>query len=250
MSRHRNGSSWLIAAVLLLAPVNLHADPLRVAVASNFKPAMEALIAPFERRSGHDVAVSYGSTGKHYAQIINGAPFDVFLAADVERPARLEEEGVAVAGSRFTYAVGTLVLWSPGGLAGGDGRAILEAGEFRFLAVANPAIAPYGRAAEQTLRGLGLWEHHQARIVRGENIGQAYAFVRSGNAELGFVAGSQLVGEQGLAQTNWVVSAELYDPIEQQAVRLTDSGSARAFLEFLRSPDATAVIRSYGYSTP
>lgn len=240
----------LSAILLTLGIPEAPADELRVAVASNFKPAMEVLVAQFEALAGQEVIVSYGSTGKHYAQIVNGAPFDLFLAADVERPARLEAEGIAVAGSRFTYALGALVLWAPAGEPAGGGRSNLEAGEFRFLAIANPRVAPYGVAAEQVLRRLGVWESLQPRIVRGENIAQAYAYIETGNAELGFVALSQLGGTVQGPGAAWLVPREFYDPIEQQAVLLADKPPARQFRDFLRGAIAAELICEHGYEVP
>jgi molybdate transport system substrate-binding protein len=241
---------WLCAALIGSSP-SAFADTLRVAVASNFQPAMKELAVAFQNRSGHQLTASYGSTGKHYAQIVNGAPFDLFLAADAERPRRLELEGFAVAGSRFTYAVGKLVLWSPVEGLIQDGHKTLIDGQFRFLAIANPRIAPYGRAAKQVLRGLGLWEAMQPRMVRGENIAQAFAFVKSGNAELGFIAWSQLPPPlAGGGGSVWMVPQELYQPIEQQGVLLKDGPVARAFLEFVRSEQAAALIMAHGYERP
>lgn len=224
------------------------AEELRVAVASNFKPVMEALAHDFESATGHQVSASYGSTGKHYAQILNGAPFDAFLAADAERPALLEANGISVPGSRFTYAIGQLVLWAPGRSLREDGQGVLEAGEFRFLAIANPVTAPYGRAADQVLRRLGLIGALQGRIVRGENVGQTFAFVQTGNAELGFLAMSQVIDDD--SGEPWVVPEALYEPIEQQAVLLNEREAARAFLAFLRDEAALEVIRKMGYQTP
>lgn len=245
---------WLALAFLGLFLDEVPAEPLpdrlQVAVASNFRPAMEVLAREFEDRTGRRLSTSYGSTGGHYAQIINGAPFEVFLAADVERPRRLEAEGFGIPGSRFTYAIGKLVLWSPHDCFP-DGAQALAEGDFRFLAVANPRTAPYGAAAEQALRRLGAWNELQDRIVRAENIAQAFGYVKSGNADLGLVAFSQLVSlgapEEG---TTWRVPQHLYDPIEQQAIRLTDTEAARAFVEFLRSERAAAVIRARGYELP
>lgn len=238
-------------ALLGLLPATAESDSLHVAVASNFQPTMELLVRDFEDLTGHQLSVSYGSTGKHYAQILHGAPFGVFLAADAERPRRLEAEGLAVAGSRFTYAIGRLVLWSPRPGQLEDGARALAEGEFRFLAIANPLTAPYGLAAEQVLQRLGLWASLQSRIVRGENIGQAFAYVKSGNAELGFVALSQLAGvDESERGSMWLVPEELHDPIEQQAVQLADSEAARAFLDFLRGERAAAVIRAKGYALP
>jgi len=227
------------------------AQEVRVAVATNFKSAMERIAEEFEAETGHEVLLSFGSTGKHYAQIRNGAPFDLFLAADVNRPRRLEEEGVAVAGSRFTYAVGRLALWSrESGLIDQDG-AVLHSEGFRYVAIANPDLAPYGRAAREVLEALGLVESLRLRTVRGENVGQAFAFVRSGNAELGFVAFAQVAGlPADAAGSVWVVPSELYSPIEQQAVLLEETAAARALLEFLRGSRARAIIRESGYGGP
>lgn len=224
-----------------------------VAVAANFAEVAERLEKEFERQSGHTLTFVAGSTGKLYAQIANGAPFDVFLAADQERPERLEKERLAVAGSRFTYATGRLALWSSEpGRVGGDGAATLRQGEFRRLAIANPALAPYGAAAKETLEKLGLWERFKERIVMGETIGQAHTLVASGNAELGFVALSSLLSPQSEAKgSRWDVPPGLHAPIHQDAVLLTraaGNAAARGFLDFLRSEKAKAVIRSYGYS--
>lgn len=221
-----------------------------VAVAANFTEVAEQLEKEFERQSGHTLTFVAGSTGKLYAQIANGAPFDVFLSADQERPERLEKERLAVAGSRFTYATGRLALWSsePGRV----GAATLRRGEFRRLAIANPELAPYGAAAKETLEKLGLWERFKERIVMGETIGQAHTLVASGNAELGFVALSSLLSPQSEAKgSRWDVPAGLHAPIHQDAVLLTraaGNAAARGFLDFLRSAKVKAVIRSYGYS--
>lgn len=212
---------------------------------------MSEIEGAFEAQTNHRLMVSYASTGKHYAQIVNGAPFDVFLAADLERPRRLEAKGLAVAGSRFTYALGKLVLWSPQPGLFGDGAEFLIEGNFRFLAIANPRTAPYGLAAEQTLRRLGLWETLWTRIVRGENVGQTYAYVQSGNAELGFVALSQVsIAADQVTGSIWMVPEGLYQPVEQQAVLLTDNDAARTLLAFLRGEQAATVIRAHGYALP
>lgn len=227
------------------------ADGLRIAVASNFRTAMGALEEVFEARSGHTLQISFGSTGKQYAQIHNGAPFDVFLAADSLRPQLLEQEGRAEPGSRFTYAIGRLVLWSPQpGLvkAGGD---ILHGDRFRHLAIANPELAPYGEAAREVLVALSQWERLSGRIVRGENISQAFHFVSSGNAELGFVALAQLAGRGAAADGSyWLIPQELYTPIHQQAVLLSNTAAARAFLAWIEGPEASAIIRDHGYGLP
>ncbi len=225
-------------------------DELRVAVASNFAGAARALVQRFEESSGYHVLLAFGSTGKHYAQIRNGAPFDVFLAADAERPARLEQEGLAVAGSRFSYARGRVVLWSPReGFVDGEG-AVLAKGAFRHLALPNPKLAPYGRAAEEVLSARGLLPSLRDRIVRGENIGQTYQFVMSGNAELGFVAYSQVRAPgRSAGGSLWEVPRELYTAIDQQALLLVDSEAGRAFLGFLRSDAARRIIEAFGYGS-
>ena len=238
----------LITTSLLSMPAT--ADELRVAVASNFRYAIEELTPRFERETGHEVTLIYGSTGKHFAQIENGAPFDVFLAADELRPRMLEEDGLTVSGSRFIYAIGKLVLWSAErDQIDGNGRLI--DGDFRFLAIANPTLAPYGRAARQALVKLGIWQSVYPRVARGENVAQAYQYVVSGNADLGLVALAQIkIPGSGTSGSHWEVPATLYDPIRQQAVLLKDTPTARDFAEYLRSDAALTVIRRYGYGTP
>lgn len=228
------------------------AETLTVAVAGNFAKAMESLTAEYMKTSGHSVRISVGSTGKLYAQIRNGAPFDAFFAADVARPEKLDAEGIAIAGSRFTYAIGRLVLWSPKADMIDDSGNVLGQAGFAHLAIANPRLAPYGSAARQTLEALGLWEALQPRLVRGENIAQAFHFVLSGHAELGFVALSQIprADTGAITGSQWLVPRALYSPIEQQAVLLTDSPAARDFMRFLRGAEGRAIIHGFGYSTP
>jgi molybdate transport system substrate-binding protein len=210
---------------------------------------LERLTPRFEEQSGHTLTVISGATGSHYAQIVNGAPFDVFLAADAERPQRLEAEGRAVAGTSFTYALGKLVLWSADATVVDSAGAVLESGTFKHLALANPTLAPYGAAAQETLTALGLWEGVQGKLVRGDNIAQTLQFVQSGNVELGFVAMSQLI-DIGNTGSRWDVPATLYDPIVQQGVLLKDSAPAREFIDFIRSEESRAVIREAGYDLP
>jgi molybdate transport system substrate-binding protein len=223
-----------------------------VAVAANFSEVVERLGKDFEGASGHELVFVFGSTGKLYAQIGNGAPFDVFLAADQERPELLEKEGLAVAGSRFTYAAGRLTLWSaePRRI-GEDGAAVLRAGEFRLLAIANSDLAPYGAAAKQTLESLELWQGLEGKIVTGETIGQAHAMVASGNAELGFVALSYVLSPRNQTPgSRWDVPRELHSPIRQDAVLLSRAAgnpAARGFLDYLRTAEVKAVIETYGY---
>jgi molybdate transport system substrate-binding protein len=249
VSRNGRHLAWLFAIALPVLPAN--ADELRVAVASNFRLAMTATATRFEAISGHRVKLIPGSTGKHYAQIVNGAPFDAFFAADAERPRLLELDRRIVPGSRFTYGIGKLVLWSAtGNLVDPDG-AILRAGTFDHLAIANPELAPYGAAARQLLQALGLWESLAGKLVRGENIGQTFQFVVSGNAELGLVALAQLANpDQRFGGSAWEPPQALYDPIEQQAVLLNDSPAGRDFMAFMRSAEARALIRTYGYDVP
>jgi len=233
---------------VLAAPVA--ADTVRVAVASNFANLARQLAVDFETQHPHRLVLSVGATGKHYAQIVHGAPFDVFLAADRERPERLEREDRAISGSRFVYAVGELVAWAPRRPGLAFPAALLDDNGDR-IAIANPRLAPYGRAAREVLEALGAWSSLRPRLVRGENVGQALQFVHSGNADIGLVAHAQLLalGEPATG-THWRVPQALYSPIEQQAVLLRDHDAARAFLDYLRSPGARALIRTGGYRTP
>ena len=219
-------------------------------MAANAAEAVEALAADFEQRTGHRVTVTVGSTGKLYAQILHGAPFDVFLAADQERPRLLVEQGLAVEGSRLTYAVGRLVLWSPD--AEVDAAHTLRAGSFRRLAIANPDLAPYGAAARDVLSELGLWESLRSKIVVGENVGQSFTMAASGNAELGLVALSSVLSPRNrLEGSYWEVPEHLHAPILQDSVlldRATDNTAARALHLFLSSPEAFETIESFGFA--
>ena len=237
--------------VVFLAAVAQAAD-VQVAVASNFTAPMQQIAAEFERDSGHKAILSFGATGKFYAQISNGAPFEVFLAADDEAPTRLAQESLIVPGSRFTYAIGQLVLWSATADyvdAHGD---LLKDGNFKHLALANPKTAPYGTAAVATMRKLGVFETLKPRFVQGENIAQTYQFVATGNAELGFVALSQVYKDGRIGSgSGWIVPAELHAPILQDAVILSkgkNNPAASALLDYLKSDKARAIIKSYGYA--
>jgi molybdate transport system substrate-binding protein len=224
-------------------------DAVHVAVAANFAVPFGVLARDFEMATGHRVAVTTGSTGGLFAQIAAGAPFEVFLAGDAERPRRLEEEGLAVAGSRFTYARGRLVLWSPG-VAIADGAGVLRDGAFERLAIANPATAPYGRAARQTLETLGAWETTRERLVLGSDVGQAYQFVATRNADLGLVARAQL--DREAEGSPWLVPETLHAPVEQQAVLLAAGAgdlAASALLAYLRGPEARRVLADFGYGS-
>jgi molybdate transport system substrate-binding protein len=235
----------------LAASSQLAAAELKIAVASNFATTMQELTGLFEARTGHGVLLSSGSTGKHYAQIRNGAPYDLLFAADRKRPALLEEAKIAVPGSRFTYAIGRLALWSTiPGFVDPEG-AILGEGSFRYLAIANPRFAPYGSAAREVLRRLDLWHELSTKLVQGENVAQALAYVESGNAELGFVGFAQIRGT-GLDRSGsiWMVPAELHAPIEQQVVLLRESEAARSLLALVRGDEGRRLIEESGYEVP
>ncbi len=222
-----------------------------VAVASNFSAPMKLIAAQFERHTGHRLVLAFGSTGGLYAQIRNGAPFQVLLAADDETPTRLIKDGAAVAASRYTYAIGRLVLWSAQtGMVDSRGE-ILRTDRFARLAIANPKLAPYGLAAQQTLQALGLSQALSARLVHAENIAQAYQFVATGNAQIGFLALAQVMqdGKLGVG-SSWVVPGNLHEPIRQDVVLLNagvSNPAALALLEYLRSDSARAVMRTFGY---
>ncbi len=238
-----------LAALLLAAAPK--AETVQVAVAANFSAPMKQIAESFEQDSGHKVQLSSGATGKFYAQIKSGAPFDVLLSADDETPARLDAEGATVAGSRFTYATGRLVLWSPRpGVVDSRGD-VLRANAFRNIAIAAPKLAPYGAAAVQTLTRLGLLGTIEPKFVQGESIGQAFGFVASGNAELGFIALSQ-VYENGQLKSGsgWVVPASLHHPLRQDAVQLVrarDNPAAAALMRYLNTDRVRAMIRAYRY---
>lgn len=231
-------------------------DEVQAAVAANFAGALKKIVAKFTAQTGHTVVVSLGSSGKAVQKIKEGGPFDVFLSADAARPEQLEKEGLAVAGSRFTYAVGRLVLWSANAGTVDERGEVLHTGDFRHLAIANPKNAPYGEAARQVLEKLGLWDTLAPRLVQGEDLAQTFQFVATGNAELGFVSASQVSDgktKTGGEGSSWTVPRECYRPIEQQAALLTrakDNAAAKAFLEFLRGEEARALIRESGYDTP
>lgn len=243
-----------VALALAILTVPAGAADVTAAVAANFTAAIRRLAPDFENATGDRLLASFGSTGKLYAQIRNDAPFDVFLAADQERPRLLEQQGDAVAGSRFTYAVGQLVLWSADPNTVDANGEVLRRGDFAHLAIANPKTAPYGAAAEQTLRRLGVWNRLQPQLVRGENITQTFQFVSSGNAALGLVAASQLRALPASRRgSQWPVPDRLHDPLRQDAVLLkrgAANSAAHRFLEYLRSPRALSIIHDLGYATP
>lgn len=244
-------SSFLASLLFFIPAFSVCAGEVQVAVAANFAAPMQKIAAEFGKDTGHKAVLAFGSTGKFYSQIRNGAPFEILLAADDETPARLEKEDHAVDGTRFTYATGRLALWSakPAFVdAKGD---ILKTGDFAHLALANPKLAPYGAAAVETLTKLRLAQSLQNKFVQGENIAQTYQFIQSGNAELGFVALSQITLDGKLAGGSaWVVPSSLHAPIRQDAVLLhkgKDNLAAAALMRYLKGDKARSVIRSFGY---
>jgi molybdate transport system substrate-binding protein len=238
----------LILVVLAVTPAL--AEQALVAVAANFIGPFREITTEFEKATGHTVQVASGPSGGFYTQIKNGAPFDVFFSADNERPKLLEDEGLGVKGSRFTYAIGRLVLWSPDpNLVKGEDT--LRSGKFKHLAIANPKTAPYGMAAMQAMQKLGVWESIQPRLVMGEGLGQTMGFIESGNAELGFLALSQVMDPKIKGKgSRWDVPINLHEPIQQDVVLLAkgkDNPAAKALMEFMGGQQATAIIERYGY---
>ena len=242
----------LLSALLLSSALaTAQADETQIAVAANFAAPSQKIAAEFEKQTGHKAIIATGSTGKFYAQIVNGAPFDILLAADDETPAKLEKENHSVAGKRFTYAIGKLVLWSTKSAIVDNQGEVLKRGGFDHLSIANPKVAPYGAAAVETMKALGVHDNLQARLVMGENIAQAHQFVATGNAPLGFVALSQVLKDGKIEGSYWIVPEKLYTPIRQDAVLLNkgkDNKAAAALLEFLKSKTARDIILGYGYS--
>lgn len=243
-----------IAGLAFMAAVSAGAAEVQVAVAANFAAPAARIAAAFTAATGHTVKVSTGSTGKFHSQIVSGAPFEVLLAADVETPRRLLSTGHAVPGTQATYAIGRMVLWSASPGQVDDQGAVLRSAGFRHLAIANPRTAPYGAAAMQTLRALGVAETVAPRLVTGESIAQAYQFVFTGNAELGFVALSQVRAPGQTARGSWwLVPTHLHDPIRQDAILLRRgerNPAASALLAFLRSDAALKVLDDFGYGRP
>lgn len=244
--------SLLLAVVIATSAFTAHADEVSVAVAANFTEPMKKIGAEFEKTTGHKLSLAFGSTGKFYSQIKAGAPFEVLVAADDETPVKLEQEGAAVKGSHFTYAIGKLVLWSVKDAVVDAKGEVLKKGAFEHIAVANPKLAPYGAAGLETLKALGVYDAAAPKIVQAENIAQTYQFVATGNALIGFVALSQVIGEDGKVKSGsmWLVPEKFYTQIRQDVVLLDkgkDKPAAAALLKFLKSPFAAKVIATYGY---
>ena len=243
----------LVAVLSLLFAIPAMAAEVHVAVAANFTAPMKQIAADFEKETGHKVVLSFGASGKFYAQIKNGAPFQILLSADDEKPIQLVKDGLAVADSRFTYAIGTLVLWSAKpGFVDAKGE-VLSKGHFNKIALANPKLAPYGTAAIELLTKQGLLTSLTPKFVQGENISQTFQFVSTGNAELGFVALSQVMKDGKVTSGSaWIVPGRLHSPIRQDAVLLAtgrDNAAAKALLGYLKSDKAKKIIRSYGYES-
>ena len=252
MDRHplQRTLRWAAAVLALAAAAPAMGADLPVAVASNFAEPARQIAAAFEARTHGHVALSFGSSGQFYTQIAHGAPFEVFLSADADRPAQAERDGLAVPGTRFTYAIGRLVLFSKTAGLVDDRGAVLKSDKFQKLSIADPALAPYGVAAVQTITRLGLYDRLKPKLVTGTSINQAYQFVDTGAAELGFVAQSQVITQVG--GSRWLVPQSDHAPIEQQAVLLKtgqDDAAAKAFLAFLKGPEAAKVIKRFGYGT-
>ena len=242
----------LIFLIIPMIGATAHSAEVQVAVAANFTGPMEMIVPLFQQATGHKAVIAYGTVGKFYAQIKNGAPFDVLVSADEATPRRLEEDGLAIAASRMTYAVGKLVLWSTKPDLVDEQGAVLKRGDFKHLAVANPKLAVYGAAAVEVMKKMGAQAALEPKLVLGENITQTYQFVATGNADLGFVALSQIYKDGQYADgSHWLVPAELYPPLKQDAVLLKrgeDNPAARALLGYLQSDPAREIIRSFGYS--
>ena len=240
----------LFGAALAMGSAPALAADTQVAVAANFTEPAKEIAAAFKAKTGHTATLSFGSSGQFYTQMAHGAPYEVFLSADSERPKKAEEDGLGVAGSRFTYAVGRLVLYSKTpGLVDAKG-AVLKSDKFEKLSIADPTAAPYGVAAVETMQKLKIYDALTPKIVKGSSITQAYQYVVTGNAELGFVALSQVINEPG--GSRWLVPAADHTPIDQQAILLhtgENNPAAKAFLAFLKSPTAVAIIKRYGYET-
>ena len=242
-----------LLASLLFALSAAHAEEVSVAVAANFTAPMKLIAAEFEKDTGNKVVVSFGATGKFYAQIKNGAPFEILISADDETPTKLVRESAAVADSQFTYAVGKLVLWSAKpGLVDATG-AVLKSASFAHISIADAKLAPYGAAAVETLKALGLYDSLTPKFVTAENIGQAYLFVSTGNADLGFVALSQVLKDGKIDGSSWLVPQKLYSPIRQDAVTLINGKgkpAVDALMKYLKSAKALSIIKSFGYELP
>jgi molybdate transport system substrate-binding protein len=250
MLKNTSFLSISLLGLLLVSSISSAATTL-VAVAANFTKPMTEIAEAFEKSTGHSASLSFGSSGKFVSQFENGGPFEVFLSADDKGPIKLEQSGLAVPNTRFTYALGKLVLWSATpGLVDDQGQ-VLSKGGFKHIALADPKLAPYGAAAVEVMKNRGLFDKLQPLFVQGENIAQTHQFVSTGNAELGFVAFSQVIDNGKIAGgSGWIIPSDLYKPIRQDAILMktgAENPAAPALLQFLKSPEALAIIRKYGY---
>jgi molybdate transport system substrate-binding protein len=241
----------LSVCCVCLMTANAQAAEIKVAVASNFANVLKEIAVEFQKDTGHQLAITPGATGKFYAQISNGAPFDVFLSADDETPRKLAQEGKAITSSQFTYAIGRLALWSPNPEMVDKNADILKTDKFKFIAIANAKVAPYGQAAVQTMQKLGVLTKIEPRVVQGESIAQTYQFVSTGNAQLGFVALSQIF-EHGKIKTGsaWIVPEEMHEQLKQDAVILQtckQTSVCQDLMDYLKSDKAKKMMASYGY---
>lgn len=257
MQSFRPAFLWavLFASGLLLSAPNAGAGEAQIAVAANFTAPMQKIAAEFEKDTGHKAVLSFGTVGKFYSQMNAGAPFQVLVSSDRDTPDALVRDGLAIDGTRFTYAIGKLVLWSASPNVVDDKGDVLRRGSFQHLSLANPKLAVYGAAGQAVMQKLGVWDAIEPKLVLGESITQAYQFVASGNAELGFVAYSQVVGHGGKISSGsaWMVPPELHAPLAQDVILLApgkDSAVAKAVVDYLRSEKARAIILSYGYDLP
>lgn len=243
--------SFILALLFVANATNLRAEEAIVAVAANFSAPMQQIAIAFQRETGHQLKLSFGSSGSFYAQIKNGGPFEVFLSADATTPQKLEDEGLSVLNTRFNYANGQLVLWSKQEALVDPQGQILKSKGIQRIAIANPKLAPYGLAAMQALTQLGLQAELQPKLVMGDNIAQTYQFVMTQNAQIGFVALSQVYANGKITSGSaWTVPSNLYKPLQQDAVLLKkgqDNAAAKALMLYLRSEKAKTVIRSFGY---
>jgi molybdate transport system substrate-binding protein len=252
----RQFNLWSVVAGLLFSTLasSVNAGEVNAAVAANFSVPVQQIAALFEKETGNTVKFSFGSTGKFYSQIKEGAPFDVLLAADEKTPKKMEQEGLAVANTGFVYAMGKLVLWSAKAGYADDKGEVLSKGSYSRLSYADPKLAPYGLAAQEALQKLNLWDKVQSKLVTGESITQAYQFAATGNAEFAFIALSQITKDGKVTDGSWwIVPADLYSPIKQSAILLSaakDKTASQAFLKFLKSEKAVVIIRSFGYELP
>jgi len=252
----KSRAASLMAAFIasMLLSVSAPAAEVKVAVASNFAQPMKDIAAEFEKDTGHKLNLTQGATGKFYAQITNGAPFEVILSADDETPSKLVKEGKAVTGTQFTYAIGRLVLWSPDEKLVDQGGAVLKTDRFKFIAIANAKLAPYGRAAVQTMQKLGVLTNIEPRVVQGESISQTHQFVTTGNAQLGFVALSQVWENNRIKSgSGWIIPEEMHEQLRQDIVLLNpgkDSSAATTLINYVKSDKAKKIIERYGYKLP